>query len=446
MSPSENPLHANAFNINNLVPRKTGDNFEHEKSFQNKKSSSVQKKESSDKRTPAKATKFDLEQIMQINGNIPEKKKTVEEIEQEKIKNFFKSGNLEEISSFLADKKIEDIAFHKEVSRIKEAYGEILSSADFLTHQDWRVLTAIELFDKTTLEHSIGTFTVAKQKIEERLQGLGKEIVHEGVDLNQFYRSCLFHDIGKMAIPEFILNNSTSDNNWVIGFMMLEEDEQDKLLVENEIIVPDAIRNNPDEMKKFFAENRIRAVKFVPIKSVLEPKKIEEMKARDLDPEKSLMEIIRIHEKKSEEILLKIGYVVEALLTGNHHNYQHKDEKLGAKPVSLSAVHISGEISSNLIHLADIQQALSGDRSYHHKQPVLRILTFLIDDAENGVIDKNITSLWIKDELEKMNPAYLNEVRNMKALHQHHDYLKSRHMELELIDEFLQNNLSEISN
>lgn len=447
MNPFEHQHHAAKFNPDNFAPKKIETDLpcdNAERTAETIPSQSIRKLK------PSEMEKFDLETILRRNRSfrsredLTAKKETAsEETERAKIKTFFQTGNFEEITNLLANKGVESLAFHKEVLRIKNDYKENLSSADFLTHEDWRILTAIELFDKKTFEHCVGTYIVARKKIEERLVELGQEIIQEGVDLAQFYRGCLFHDIGKMAIPEFILNNTTTDAEWVFHFMELSEDEQDKILVENKIIVPDAIRNDFEKMADFFTDNRIRAVKFIPIKAVLSKEQLELFIKLGLSQDDSLGEIMRIHEKKSEEILLELGYVIESLLAGNHHNYKHRDKKLGEKPTSLSAVHISGEISSNIIHLADVQQALNGDRSYHHKQPMLRIMAFLIDDAENEIIDPIIAARWIDDELRKINPAYLDEIRNMKAKHQHHDYLQKRHTEIQIIDDFLNDNLPE---
>lgn len=445
MNPFEHQKYASEFNPSSFIPKEvTSDLPGRDIKYTQKEIPS----QSIDKLRPAPAEKFDLETILRKRHSFhsPENSNTEtkilsEDIEQKKIKELFQTGNIEKITASLENKRVESFAFHKEILRVKKDYAEDLSSADFLTNEDWRILTSIELFDKKTFEHCIGTYMVARQKIEKRLVELGQEIVHEGVELAQLYRSCLFHDIGKLAIPELILNNKTTDYNWVIGFMMLSEEQQDELLVQNSIIVPDAIRNDPEKMADFFAEKRIRAVKFVPIKAILREDEKQELIKFGINLEDSLGTIMRIHEKKSEEILLKLGYTTEALLAGNHHNYKHTDKKSAGKPVSLSAVHISGEISSNIIHLADVQQALNGDRSYHLKQPALRIMAFLIDDAENGIISPTITARWIDDELKKMSPAYLIEIRNMTASHQHHDYLQKRNIEIKIIDDFLSNNL-----
>jgi HD-GYP domain-containing protein (c-di-GMP phosphodiesterase class II) len=402
-----------------------------------------EKKPNIEKLRPVRKEKFDLEEVLRINHSTTAENitKLHEKLEKERLKTFFQSGDLEKITNFLMDKKLEDLSFYKEISRLKKDYGNQFADADFLTKEDWRILTALEIFDKNTFEHSLGTYLVAKNKLEKRLTILDKEIIREGVELRQFYRACLFHDIGKMSIPPTLLNSKLTDDNWVMGFMMLDEEKQDDILVENNLIVPDAIRNSPRDLMNFFRENRIRAVKFVPLEAVLLKDQKVKLEKLHIDIHRPLGTIMQIHEKKSEEILLKLGYVVESLLAGNHHNYKHHDKKQGEKRTSLSSMHISKEFSANLIHLADMQQALSSERSYHHKQPVLRMLAFLTDDAEQDIIDPTVTAIWIQDELQKMNADYLKEIRQMKSRHQHHDYLQSRNTELLAIDDFLHGNL-----
>ncbi len=403
-----------------------------------------------EKKVPSSVRLFDVQNkagkftdLPFIKENL--KNETDRKIEKEKqaLLQIFESGNIETIIDFLQEDAALNFIFNKEIEQTKEQYREQLSSATFLNNKDWKILTGLKIFDIATLEHSIGTYLVIKEKIEERLKELGQEIIREGVPLEQLYRACLLHDIGKMAIPEFILNSQATDEDWTRCFMMLDSDEQDEILVKNEIIVPDAVRDDIDEMINFFAKKRIRAVKFVPIKAILTQEQQDSLLSLGINPDNPLRTIMQIHEEKSEEILNSLDYVIESMLAGNHHNYKHVSKKLGEKPSSLSALHISTEIASNILHLGDVQQALNGDRAYHHKQPMLRIMAFLIDDAAKGTVDPTITASWINDELKKMSPAYLAEVKNKKALHQDAKYVQERYDELVDIENFISTILPE---
>jgi hypothetical protein len=52
-------------------------------------------------------------------------------------------------------------------------------------------------------------------------------------------------------------------------FMELAPDQQDDLLVEHAIIVPDAIRNDLEKMCDFILKNRADGIDFVPMKTIL---------------------------------------------------------------------------------------------------------------------------------------------------------------------------------
>lgn len=364
----------------------------------------------------------------------------------EENKRIFKSANIENITKFLLDDKVIDFEFAKEIEKTKNEYASKLANATFLNQKHWKLLTGLRLFSKETFEHSVGTFLILKEKIK-RLPKLEKEIVGEGVTIEQFLWSGLSHDVGKMAIPDFVLNNKTTDHDWAIGLAMLDDEEKDEIFIkifeDKGFAIPDNARHDPNALAQILEEKRIRAVEYVPIKTILTQEQIQKMEEFGIDANLPLKKIMEIHEKKSLEILKEMGFVVEAMLAGNHHNYNYKDKKLGEKPTSLSALHIGIEISSTIIHLADVQHALTGDRSYHHKQPMLRILAFLVDDAQRGKILPGLTAAWIRDELSKMSRAYIEEVRTMSAKHQDQNYLKQRKEELELIEDFLEDNLDE---
>ena len=391
-----------------------------------------------------------------IRENQASNEKQKAELQRGNIVKIFQSLDLNKIINTLKSSEINPY-FQEEIDKTKKQHGERLSSATFLDDMDWKILTGIKLFNKETFEHSIGTYLIARNTIENDLPELAVEIQNEGVTLEQFYRACLFHDIGKMAIPEFILNSKVTDEMWVTGFMMLPEsidkvdkeivaefkDQQeaqayadkncqDDILVARGLTPPDAIRADHKALSEYFEENRIRAVEFVPIRGMLTVDQAQKLNEGGIDTQLSLKEIMQLHEKKSEETLKKLGFVIEAFLAGNHHNYKARNKRLGEKPISLSSLHIA-----TIIHLADIEQALSVDRTYHHKQPALKIMAILVDDAESETMDPALTARWIRKRLAKMSPAYLDEVRAMKNEKQTVEYRRNRKNELETIENFL---------
>jgi len=55
------------------------------------------------------------------------------------------------------------------------------------------------------------------------------------------------------------------------------------------------------------------------------------------------------------------------------------------------------------MQLADVQQALEQERPYKSSEEKVRVLAFLVSLAEEGLVDRYITYLWVKDELKNIS-------------------------------------------
>jgi len=294
-----------------------------------------------------------------------------------------------------------------QINRVKE---QIVIG--FLTPENWQMLTALELYDKDTFEHCVSTYHIARDKVEKVLEDhvlIAKLIEREGVSLEQFYRACLFHDIGKIEIPNFILNNTFTDIDWIEVLCRLVCDEHDKALSSTILaktgISPGAL-SDKEFLRAVLKEKHIRAAKFVPIKESLTKEEIRELEARGFSPEMSLGKILEVHEEASERILCDAHYDVEGKLVGQHHNYKRKKMKEVEIPIATSSLCISVSLA-DVMHLADVQQALEQRRSYKTKQSKTRVLAILAEQAQLGYISEYITYLWISDELKEMTPEEL---------------------------------------
>jgi hypothetical protein len=312
------------------------------------------------------ALEFAAHPLMKENNKLRIEREQKEEARA--LKKLFQSGNLENIENFLLDEKIEHKTMQKELQRVKSENLAELSSATFLIDKDWRILTALELFDKGTFKHSVRTYTIAREILENGPKKLKKEIEQEGVLLNQFYIACLFHDLGKFAIPKFILNSVVTDEVWTSIFMdELSTDEQDEIFLNRKPIlyVPDEIRKDHTMLHKYFKEHDFRAVSYVPVcKAFSKPEQLETFKERGMDSNLPLMEIVKPHEKYSKMMLKKLGYGLEAILAGHHHNHDSTDEQELENPASISALQVFVELSADAIHTIDVLEAFSGGRTY----------------------------------------------------------------------------------
>lgn len=179
------------------------------------------------------------------------------------------------------------------------------------------MLTALELFDKGTFEHSVETYHIARNKIEKVLDGqviIAKLIEQEGVLLEQFYRACLFHDIGKIEIPNFLINNKLTDGDWmdILCRMVCEEhnEELSRAVIKKTGLSLGAL-SDEQHLRAVFAEKLLRAVKLVPVKEALTGEEIEELKARGFSPDMSLSKILEAHEEASSVFCAKRSLILK---------------------------------------------------------------------------------------------------------------------------------------
>ncbi len=306
--------------------------------------------------------------------------------------------------------------FLEEIEKTKKECVEIFRDSIKTTDKDWDILTLIRLFDQQTYEHSIGTFIIAREKIENALENgvvIKQGIEEEVGEVSVFYRACLFHDVGKITIPKFILKNSLTDKDWALRLYRAMKKQKNKLCFTtkkylkkyNIFMLADKIANadSPSEILDILKSNKLRPVQIIPLKYGISKRELKRLK-RDyrFESDVSLTDLMQVHEKESYNILNSLGYRKEAVIAGNHGNGGQLG--LGSKSKAYSSIRMGSRMSDivDLIYLADVQDSLGNDRYYHKSFTKLKILAFLVSDTRRGVIDKTVSCLWIKDEYEKL--------------------------------------------
>jgi len=195
-----------------------------------------------------------------------------------------RGGDFENILVELEDKKLLD----EQTTRFHETYDADLKLATFLTPDDWKALTVLELYDTGTFLHSLETYRIAKKMMEKTFIfgntkiELATMIRQENrVSLEQFYRACLLHDIGKVEVPHFIITSEISHAGWAEMLVNMDKRDPDKKLLENilaqaNMAIPTEISVRPDGNEKdallveFLKENKIRCEKYVPIEEAVD--------------------------------------------------------------------------------------------------------------------------------------------------------------------------------
>lgn len=336
-------------------------------------------------------------------------------------------GDYWKIREMLRDENLIDM----NIKRIHEQWGDALP-LNFFKKDDWELLTALELFHPETFEHSLRTYLTAKEKVEKRLSYdivLKDLFLREGVSLEQFYRSCLFHDIGKTALPQAIIQNSVSKDRAVEILTNLVNQRSDDALAKK--MGFDYLSNAPysrEDIIQTLERTGIHPQKIIPIEFILSPEDIALAEQRGFRKEMLLGELLEIHEEQSGAILNRLGFTTESEIVRQHHNYRH--EPL-SHPIAIESLQISVDIA-DLLHLADIMDALRHKRSYKKDFSLLESLGVLASHAEQGLVGQEITHLWIADELKKLEniSAATLSAKDQQSLNQVRSFLT--HSELRL--------------
>ena len=290
-----------------------------------------------------------------------------------------------------------------QTARVMEEYRSVFSMMEEVNALDLEMFTILELYDKGTAQHCAETYRIAREKIEKRLASgvvLGKLFAQEFVSLDEFFRACLLHDIGKVEIPRFVIQHPMNDTQMDMYLRDLVVEEQDPDVLDH-LEKAGGIRPNiatVEELESYLQEHKLRSVHFVPAYLVLSALELEELEERGFDPGVSLMDIIRSHEERSHDILANAGLPVEGELAGLHHNYSGSGSRY---PISLSALHMSVDIAE-LLHIADVQQALTAARSYKKGFSRPHVLRIIMEEAERGRISEEAAYLWVDDDVHDL--------------------------------------------
>ncbi|MDA3839859.1 MAG: HD domain-containing protein [Patescibacteria group bacterium] len=332
---------------------------------------------------------------------------------------------------------------------------DFFSSSIKMNEKDWEILTMIRLFDEQTYEHSVGAFMIARDKIENALENgsiIKKGIEDEVGNIEIFYRACLFHDVGKTTIPKFILRNDLTDKDWAERFYKAMKKQKNKLCFTTKKYLKKynifhfadkiAYADSSNRILEILGEKKIRPAQVFPIKYGASKGELKRLKKDyNIDHDVSLKDLMHSHEKESYNILFLLGYKKEALIAGNHGHGGHTFSDNVSR--AYSSMRVGSRMSDivDLIYLADIQDSLGNDRYYHKSFTKLKIMAFLVDDVDRGIIDKTVGCLWVGDEFEKLKKDKKFQ-ETVKSLDKNIDDLNEKELEivkdLKLVKNFLE--------
>jgi response regulator RpfG family c-di-GMP phosphodiesterase len=307
-------------------------------------------------------------------------------------------------------KLVEEGHLSDEVLFIKDLYKNELEAAHWMEEKDWEMLAVMNVYDEATAEHCIRTYILAKEKLEKCHLGgipLKDHVSDEAGMLDSFYRACLFHDIGKCCLPHEVLNNTMTESqlaDTLFDHMNSIDNFETVTTIQNDLKVT-YIGETENELKAFL--QKANPVRYAPLSSIFEEDQVSSLMVRfpGINSTSTLLKVISFHEKESERVLKEHGDTIAAIIAGGHHNYD--GHKLNF-PIASDLLEICVKVEEILM-LADIQDALTAERKYKSKFPILKALKYLVQEARLKNIHDMLSATWVRSELEKFNKENLNE-------------------------------------
>lgn len=323
------------------------------------------------------------------------------------------------------------------VEQVKQTYAaEMRDMAEDFGADCWEMLAALELFDPETARHCISTYEIARSKVEKTLWNgtvLAETFQQENVNLHQFYRACLLHDIGKIEVPHAVLVTRVSDERCAD---ILNEHRDDILLPRlrmkygAQFELPTSVHDGPSLLQYLYNHLHLRPQELTPIRLLLEhplDAEIQEQLAHcGCSSEDSLLDIMHTHDAYSSKILTVLGYRVEGEIAGAHHHHSIQDKKY---QITIGSMQVSIDLA-DIIHLADVENAMLSKRHYKEEGTSLKALQVLALHAKQGLIQDYIAYLWIADEMLNLDTGRLDATDReiYAALAAFLDTSRSRHL------------------
>lgn len=107
--------------------------------------------------------------------------------------------------------------------------------------------------------------------------------------------------------------------------------------------------------------------------------------------------IVSAHENSSQELLISSGRRVEGLIAGQHHNYDHREMEC---KFHIAEIDIMVPVA-DILHLADVQDALLAKRVYKPCLSPFKAFHIIIEQVMKGEINMELAFLWIAEETKR---------------------------------------------
>ncbi len=304
--------------------------------------------------------------------------------------------------------------WENQLIRVHEKFNSRINKEDFPTKEAlvWEMLTVLYLYDEETANHCVETYRLLKERVKNVMTDnlfLAKIMEKEDHEMEDIYFAAITHDIGKICLPEFLINNTLKKNDWndlLLG--MIRNGELDDI-TKKKLGVEDFDNYTDTQIIEILEAKNLRAKDFVPVEKGISSDEKKQLETLGFSGKEPFMEIMNEHEKYSGTIHAQKGLSSTEKLVGQHHHNGNGNDTVLPSPKHLDT---SNDIST-ILHLADFEQALKSKRSYKGPFSDLKILQKLIEEAEGKYPGQTTPYLWIKGKRD----AFLKEgPRDLKSL------------------------------
>ncbi|MFA5052258.1 MAG: hypothetical protein WC544_04365 [Patescibacteria group bacterium] len=266
--------------------------------------------------------------------------------------------------------------------------------------EEREMLRQVNEKDPITFEHSLAVARI----VDTEWPAFSNDLKREGISYKDMARAAALHDVGKVALPDCILKSTLEDQQLADIFFQFVREQPD--------LATEIMRQKGRLSEKRTIDDVSRdALERMDHRDVLplnflyrnDPGAMAEIVQCGLDPHQTFMDALRTHEHKSRDFISRSSLSdreVVAALAGSHHNYNADAEvkyPRGSEMLTLSVT------ASELLHLSDVFQAMTGHRLYQKPLTESQALEEILQMADQGLFHKEVANRWVAEYKKRLS-------------------------------------------